>query len=115
MPSSARIPYLAKTTEYNFGKIAKKYSGHIPIVVNAEEGTSFKLKKGKYIVLGDMSFMRLAYLIRKNIKLEESKAVFFLIHGKIIPNHLTIAEIKAQYEKESNGLYIDICEESTFG
>ena len=54
-------------------------------------------------------------ILRDKIKLESSTALFFFINNKIFPITTPIGTIYKNEVDEDGFLYIEFCEESTFG
>jgi len=54
-------------------------------------------------------------ILRDKLKLEPSIALFFFINNKVFPITSLIGNIYKENADEDGFLYIEFCEESTFG
>jgi len=74
------------------------------------------IKKQKYLVPHHINFAQLSYVIRKRIKLDANRAIFFFINKKIIPASGTLVKDLYYEHADSDGfLYVCYSSENTFG
>jgi GABA(A) receptor-associated protein len=71
--------------------------------------------KVKYLVPYDLTMGQFIKILRDKIKIEPSTALFFFINNKIFPITTPIGIIYKEEVDEDGFLYIEFCEESTFG
>lgn len=97
-------------------RIMNKYPDRIPVLVNKSDRSNIQdIDKKKYLVPRDMYIGQFTYIIRKNLKLDQSEALFVTINNHLIPTNKIMSTI---YEEESNNdgfLYIIYSSENTFG
>ncbi len=96
-------------------KIRKKYPGRIPIIIDRKDKISPTISKNKYITPCDITIGEFICIIRKQIKLASSDALYFSINNNLPVMTDTIGQV---YEKEKNKdgfLYMEYFIESTFG
>ena len=109
--------YTFESRKEEFFKIKKKYPERIPVIVekNIKCNDLKEIKKKKYLVPNELNLSSLIYLVRKNIKLDESKALFFMTNNKILNNNRPISYTYEENKSENGFLYIYYTSENTFG
>ena len=70
-------------------RIMNKYPDRIPVIVNKCNHSNIQDIDKKYLVPGDMYIGQFTYIIRKNIKLSESEALFVTINNSLVPTNST--------------------------
>lgn len=100
-----------------FLKIKNKYPERIPVIVekNIKCDDLINIKKKKYLVPNELNISSLIYLIRKNIKLDPSKALFLMTNNKILNNNKSLYDAYEENKSEDGFLYIYYTSENTFG
>ena len=102
-------------------KMISLYPDRIPVIVemspssasyNTYTTTSHKIK---YLVPYDITMGQFIKILRDKLKLESSVALFFFINNKVFPITSLIGNIYKENTDEDGFLYIEFCEESTFG
>lgn len=74
------------------------------------------LERKRFLVPEDLTLIHLQSIIRKRLKLDPSKALFFLINGKsIVSLSKQVKDIYDEYKNESNFLHIFYASEDCFG
>ena len=97
-------------------RILNKYPDRIPIIVNKERiSTLPNLKKNKYLVPRDMVLSQFIFIIRKNLILSSSEALFITINNKLCPSNKKIIDLYEDEKNEDGFLYIIYSSENTFG
>jgi GABA(A) receptor-associated protein len=102
-------------------KMTSLYPDRIPVIVEMSQSsanyTSYinASHKVKYLVPYDITMGQFIKILRDKIKLESSTALFFFINNKIFPITSSIGNIYKEHADEDGFLYIEFCEESTFG
>jgi GABA(A) receptor-associated protein len=102
-------------------KMTSLYPDRIPVIVEMSQSsanyTSYinASHKVKYLVPSDITMGQFIKILRDKIKLESSTALFFFINNKIFPITSSIGNIYKEHADEDGFLYIEFCEESTFG
>ena len=98
-------------------RITKKYPDRIPIICerNNKIRDIPEIDKNKYLVPDDLTIGQFIYVIRKRLKLDSSKALFFYINNMIPSSNQIIKEIYYYYKDIDGFLYITYSSESTFG
>ena len=109
--------YRFEYREKEFLKIKKKYPFRIPVIVekNIKCDDLINIKKKKYLVPNELNISSLIYLIRKNIKLDSSKALFLMTNNKILNNNKSLYDAYEENKSEDGFLYIYYTSENTFG
>ena len=100
-----------------FLKIKNKYPERIPVIVekNIKCDDLINIKKKKYLVPNELNISSLIYLIRKNIKLDSSKALFLMTNNKILNNNKSLYDAYEENKSEDGFLYIYYTSENTLG
>jgi GABA(A) receptor-associated protein len=102
-------------------KMTSLYPDRIPVIVEMSQSsanyTSYinASHKVKYLVPYDITMGQFIKILRDKIKLESSTALFFFINNKIFPITSSVGNIYKEHADEDGFLYIEFCEESTFG
>ncbi len=111
-----------KTTTFTERKLKSlnmitQYPDRIPVIIDLNDSFSKKyvLDKNKYLIPFDISLAHFASIIRKRLKIDQSKALYFFINNKLFPMTTIISNIYEKEKDEDDFLYIEISEESTFG
>ena len=97
-------------------RILSKYPDRVPIIVNKEKISLLPdLKKNKYLVPKDMVISQFIFIIRKNLTLSSSEALFITINDKLCASNKKIVELYEEEKHEDGFLYIIYSSENTFG
>ncbi len=97
-------------------RIMSKYPDRIPVIVNKSDRSNIQeIDKKKYLVPRDMYIGQFTYIIRKNIKLNESEALFVTINNSLVPTNSIMSEIYKNHHDKDGFLYIIYSSENTFG
>ena len=96
--------------------ILEKYPDRVPVYVNKKEGSNVEeITKHKYLVPKEMTMGNFIYVLRKNITLKSSQALFVFVDNLIVSNSEMIGEIYNKHKNEDKFLYVIYSSESTFG
>lgn len=114
------VPLYQRESESN--RILSKYPNSIPVIVESKS-SDIVLKKNKFLVPYDVSASHLIYSLRKQLKLDEKKAIFIFCDDTVISGTEMMAELYKRYKEKNligkkhndKFLYVDICAENTFG
>jgi GABA(A) receptor-associated protein len=102
-------------------KMTSLYPDRIPVIVEmSPSSASYNTyttasHKIKYLVPYDITMGQFIKILRDKLKLESSVALFFFINNKVFPITSLIGNIYKENTDEDGFLYIEFCEESTFG
>ncbi len=97
-------------------RIMNKYPDRIPVLVNKSDRSNIQdIDKKKYLVPRDMYIGQFTYIIRKNLKLDQSEALFVTINNHLIPTNSLMDVIYENNHNEDGFLYIIYSSENTFG
>lgn len=97
-------------------RILEKYPDRVPVYVNKKEGSNVEdITKHKYLVPKDMTMGSFIYVLRKNINLNSSQALFVFVDNLIVSNTEMMGEIYNKYTNEDKFLHVVYSSESTFG
>ena len=97
-------------------RILEKYPDRVPVYVNKKEGSNVEeIKRHKYLVPKDMTMGNFIYVLRKNITLKSSQALFVFVDNLIVSNSEMMGEIYNRHKNEDKFLYVIYSSESTFG
>ena len=117
------MSYLSFKHKFSFDKrllesqrILSKYPDRIPIICEIAKNQNLPLiNKNKYLVTNDLTIGQLICVIRNRMKLPAEFAIFLLLDGHIPASASTIGELYDQYQDSDGFLYIEYCQENTFG
>jgi GABA(A) receptor-associated protein len=97
-------------------RILSKYPNRIPIICKKAKNQDLPpINKNKYLVARDLTIGQFICVIRNRIKLPSQIAIFLLINGHIPASASMISELYDNYKDEDGFLYIEYCQENTFG
>jgi GABA(A) receptor-associated protein len=98
-------------------RMRTKYPDRIPVIVERGPGDKMDLAldKTKYLVPCDLSIGQLMYVIRKRLKLDAEKALFFLVKNTMPTASSLISAVYDEHKDEDGYLYIIYSSENTFG
>tara|TARA_B110000008_G_C16925648_1_gene546591 strand:+ start:1175 stop:1597 length:423 start_codon:yes stop_codon:yes gene_type:complete len=100
--------------KYQSERIMKKYPNRIPVICNV----SIKLPaldKHKYLIPDNMNSTDFFFILRKRLKLNENKAMYFFVKDKTLIPNILMSRVYNKYQDEDGFLYIFACSENTFG
>ena len=98
--------------------IRTKFPDRIPTIVEKHEqvGDSLPdLDKRKFLAPGDLTMGQFIYVIRKRMKLEPEKALFFFINDTLAPSSRTMGQLYQEHKADDGFMYITLSAENTFG
>ena len=96
----------------------QQYPDRIPVIVEVSKkvkNPNLKLDKIKYLIPLDITLGQLSGILRKRLKVDSTKALFFFINNKNFPITTILSTIYESEKDEDDFLYVEIAEESTFG
>ena len=102
-------------------KMTSLYPDRVPVIVEmSPSSASYNTyttasHKIKYLVPYDISMGQFIKILSDKLKLAPSIALFFFINNKVSPITSLIGNIYKESADEDGFLYIEFCEESTFG
>ena len=97
-------------------RILEKHPDRVPVYVNKKEGSNVEeIKRHKYLVPKDMTMGNFIYVLRKNITLKPSQALFVFVNNLIVSNTELMGEIYNKHANEDKFLYVIYSSENTFG
>ena len=97
-------------------RILTKYPDRIPIICEQSKNQNLPiLNKVKYLVPPDLTIGQFICVIRTRMKLDSTYALFVTIEGYIPPSLMRIGELYEGSRYADGFLYIEYCQENTFG
>lgn len=102
-------------------KMKSLYPDRIPVIIEMSASSLNYTKymkschKIKYLVPHNITMGQFIQILREKIKIDPSTALFFFINNKIFPITSLIGDIYKDNADDDGFLYIEFCEESTFG
>ena len=102
-------------------KMTSLYPDRVPVIIEMSPSSASYSSyttashKIKYLVPHDVTMGQFIKILRDKLKLEPSVALFFFINNKVFPITSLIGNIYKENADEDGFLYIEFCEESTFG
>ncbi len=97
-------------------KIRTKYPDRVPIIVEKVANSDItEIDKKKYLVPADLTMGQFQYVIRKRIKLDQTKALFIFINNILPPTSSLVSQIYDEKKDEDGFLYVTYSSENTFG
>ena len=98
-------------------RIKEKYPNKIPLILEKSDTTHLKeIEKKKYLMQKDVTIGQFMFIVRKQIKIDESESIFLLVNNQAIPStSSTMGEIYEKYADKDGFLYITYSAQQTFG
>ena len=102
-------------------KMITLYPNRIPIIVEMSSSSASystyqeAAHKIKYLVPYDICMGQFIKILRDKLKIQSSTALFFFVNNKLFPITSVMGDIYKEHCDEDGFLYIEFCEESTFG
>lgn len=97
--------------------VLRKHPDRIPIIVEKDKTSVHipSIDRCKYLVPKDFSMGQLLYVVRKRIKLDPEKALFFFVGGVLAPTSALLSELYDKHKDADNFIYVSYCGENAFG
>jgi hypothetical protein len=96
--------------------VIEKYPGKVPVVVLIPGELTKKQKFIKYLISKDLNIQYIVQLVRKNIKIDPTKAIFLLTeNGTLTPGSVEIRDLYCKHKNVDGYLYIYVRVENCFG
>jgi GABA(A) receptor-associated protein len=117
------MSHLSYKYQYSFDKrlsestrILTKYPDRIPIICEKSKTQNLPLiNKNKYLVTNDITIGQFICVIRNRMKLSPEFSIFLLVDGYVPASGSMIGELYDEYKDDDGFLYIEYCQENTFG
>lgn len=117
------MSYLSYKYQYPFDKrlsesrrILTKYPDRIPIICEKTKTQNLPLiNKNKYLVTNDITIGQFICVIRNRMKLSPEFAIFLLVDGHVPASASMMGELYDEYKDDDGFLYVEYCQENTFG
>ena len=93
-----------------------KYPDRIPVIVHPKGTSTPQIDKRKYMSPRALTFSQLFYVIRKRLRMDSTKALFFFLENNaLIVASSQVSDIYERHADEDGFLYIFYSLENTFG
>ena len=121
MPSLYKKNTILEERKIKSQKLKEIYPNRVPVIVemscSSASYNSFieKKHKVKYLVPNEIAMGQFVKILRDKMKIDSSTALFFFINNKLFPMTSLIFALYEEHKDEDGFLYIEFCEESTFG
>jgi GABA(A) receptor-associated protein len=99
-------------------RVLQKFPDRVPIICERYEFTDCNcpnIDKRKYLVPNNLTIGQFLMVIRKRIKIDPEKAIYFIINKTIPPSRSTMIDIYKQHKDSDEFLYIKYTYENVFG
>ncbi|ARF09665.1 autophagy protein Atg8 ubiquitin-like protein [Indivirus ILV1] len=98
-------------------RIHEKYPDKIPLILERSDACHLpNIEKKKYLMQKDVTIGQFIFIIRKQIKINESESIFLLINNNTVPpTGMTMDEIYNRHADKDGFLYITYSAQQTFG
>lgn len=97
-------------------KVLNRYPDKIPVIVERMANSDMPdIDKHKYILPKDFTIGQFMFLIRKKIKIDESKSIFIFIDNVIPMSADRFDDVYSKYKDKDGFLYVTYVSENTFG
>lgn len=96
----------------SYQDLLNRYPEYIPAVVIVDKELEPFIKKKKYLIPKDVNFGIVMTTIRKNISLQSSDGLIYIVDNRILSPNVMMYEFA---NERRDFLYIKIIKESVFG
>jgi GABA(A) receptor-associated protein len=97
-------------------RIIEKYPDRVPVIVQRRNKSDIpRIDKKKFLIPDDLTIGQLMYVLRKRIKIPETKAIFLFCNGSCIPSGEQIGFLYRRCKDEDGFLYLFYTGENVFG
>ena len=99
-------------------RMLHRFPDRIPIICEKHQCADYDcptIDKRKYLVPNHLTIGQFLLVIRKQLKLEPEKSIYFIINQTIPPSRSTISEIYNNHKDVDGFLYIKYTYENVFG
>lgn len=99
-------------------RIHERYTNRIPIIVlQPQNGNNIPtLTQFKYLVPNDLTVSQFMFVLRKRLKLDQTKAIFIFVNKNTLLNgSVSLDLIYTQHKSDDGFLYLTLTGENTFG
>ena len=110
-----RIPFQDRLEEAE--RIRSKFPGRVPIIVGPTKSAKDMppLDKEKFLTPGDLTIAQFIFIIRRRMSLGQEQALFLFVNDTLPTTGTLMSELYSLYKSSDNFLYIEYCNENTFG
>jgi GABA(A) receptor-associated protein len=121
MPSLYKKNTTTEERKIKSQKLKELYPNRVPVIAEMSSSSSSYSKfveqnhKVKYLVPNEITMGQFVKILRDKMKIESNTALFFFINNKLPPMTSLVYNLYEQHKDEDGFLYIEFCEESTFG
>lgn len=99
-----------------FGRVQHRCAEYVPTVLERGDGDVPTVAKEKYLVPRDLTVGQFAYIVRKQLKMDASRALFLLIDNRLHAATTPFSLLYAEHRDPEDGfLYVTYTVEHTFG
>lgn len=99
-------------------RVIHKYPDRVPIICEKYECTDCNcpyIDKRKYLVPKNLTIGQFLVVIRKRLKIDHEKSIYFIINKTIPPSRNLLGDIYNQHRDDDGFLYIKYTYENVFG
>lgn len=97
-------------------RILKKYPDRVPVIVEKKNGSGLpEIDRQKYLIPAHLPFSALSYVIRKRLKLDQTKALFMFVNNTLLSQTMLLSQIYKENKDTCGFLFVIYTEEDTFG
>ncbi|MCJ7637302.1 MAG: hypothetical protein MUO21_07415 [Nitrososphaeraceae archaeon] len=98
-------------------RINEKYPDKIPLILERSDASHLpKIEKTKYLMQKDVTIGQFMFIVRKQIKINETESIFLLVNNHLVPaTGATMGEVYEKHADKDGFLYITYSSQQTFG
>ena len=107
--------YSFSQRQQDAAKVLERYPTRVPVIIESTDASIPRLQKRKYLVPRTLKVVDLLNIVRKQLVLKNSEAIFLLCNGSTLPSALSITDLYDQNHEPDGFVYIDYRMENAFG
>lgn len=98
-------------------RIAQKFPGRVPVIVERSRSTKTVplIDKQKFLVPGDLTLGQFIFVLRTRMKMSSESALFCFIANTLPTTGTLMKELYGKHREADGFLYVSYCGENTFG
>lgn len=112
-PFRTRLSYDQRRAE--FERIRPQLEARVPVILESNGLETPRMTREKFLVPFDLTVAQLAFVVRKRVHFDASRALFLMVRGTLPPPTVDMKSLYDRHMAEDGFLYVVYTTENTFG
>ena len=113
LPFRTRLSADQRRLEYQ--RIGRHRESRVPAILERGSNLTPPIDKEKFLLPFDLTMAQFAFVVRRRLNMDSSKALFLLVNGCIPPAQMTVHDVYNKNVSDDGFLYVVYTLENTFG